>query len=100
MRAWSESPPGWASAAVSAMRFHAVQIGGFQNSPICVWSAVRVEPVAAPSARTSSSAATAFGLSIAGGAGGRNWAARRRTNGRTLGQCVNTGCANAGGVSW
>jgi hypothetical protein len=30
------------------MRFHAAQIGGFQNSPICVWSAVRVDPVAAP----------------------------------------------------
>jgi hypothetical protein len=81
-----------------AIVFQVAQIGGFQNRPIWVWSGVRVEPVAAPSALTSFTAAAYFGLVSDGGAGGRNWSAWRRTNGVTRDHCVNTGAASAGGV--
>ena len=91
--------PWCASAAVCAIWFHVAQIGGFQNCPICVWSGVRVEPCAAPRALTSLIAAAYFGLVSASGGGGRNWLARRITNGLTRGQCVKAGGANAGGVS-
>ena len=36
----------------------------------------------------------------AGGGGGRNWSPAPSANGRTLPQCVNTGCWKFGGVSW
>ena len=89
-----------ATAAVWAIRFHAAQIGGFQNSPICVWSGVRVEPCAAPRAWTSWIAAAYFALVSGAGGGGRNASAPASANGRTCAQCVNTGAAKAGGVSW
>src|SRR5438309_1805853 len=54
----------------------------------------------APSDFTSSNESVYEGLVSAGGGGGRNWLALRSANGWTKGQCVNTGCANAGGVSW
>jgi hypothetical protein len=45
---------------------------------------------------TSLTAAAYVALVRAGGAGGRNWSARRRTNGATRSHCVNTGAASAG----
>src|SRR3954465_4597948 len=100
VRASSDRLPGWASSAVCAMRFQVAQIAGFQKRPISVWSAVRVEPDAAPSALTSSMAAAVLTLLRAGGAGGRNSAAVRITNGLTGAQWVNCGDPKAGGVSW
>src|SRR3954452_12167649 len=82
------------------MRFQVAQIGGFQNSPICVWSGVRVEPCATPRLLISLIAAAYFALVSAGGGCGRNWSAACRANGLTKRQWVNAGCANAGGVSW
>ena len=61
---------------------------------VLVWSAVRVALCAAPRALTSLIAAAYFGLVSAGGGGGRNWLARRITNGLTRDQCVKTGGAS------
>ena len=70
MRAFCDRPLWWATATVCAMRFQAAQIGGFQNRPICVWSGVRVEPSAEPSALTSLMAAAYFALVSASGGSG------------------------------
>src|SRR5262245_3375839 len=100
MWASEDSAPWWPAAAVSAMRFHAAQIGGVQHRTIRVWAYLRWGPVAEPRSLTSSIAARYLALVSAGGAGGRNWSALRSRNGFTRGQWVNTGWPKAGGVSW
>src|SRR5689334_19458307 len=55
-----------------------------QNNAICVWSAVRAEFTAAPSALTSLKAAVHSALLRAGGPGGRNCVERLIAKGVTI----------------
>src|SRR5579864_5617743 len=90
----------WAAATVSAIWFQKFWIGGAQNFPIWVWSAVRVVLVADPRLCTSLIAAAYASLVNAGGGAGRNWSPRSSTNGVTWPQVVKTGAAKFGGVGW
>jgi hypothetical protein len=63
-----------------------------------VWSGVRVEPVALPSALTSLSAAAYSGLVRAGGGGGRNWELLVTANGVMEGTCTLPAGLKSGGV--
>jgi hypothetical protein len=85
-------------AAVSAISFQVIQIGGAQNSAICVCWGVRVVLVTEPRLRTSANAAL-YALLVRGDGGmGRNWLALWIAKGCTCAQCVKTGCPNLGGV--
>src|SRR5579859_275805 len=88
----------WAAATVWAIWFQKFWIGGAQNFPITVWSAVRVVLVAEPRLCTSLSAAAYSGLVKAGGGPGRNWLPLSRTNGVTCPQVVKTAAGKFGGV--
>src|SRR6185312_4481809 len=78
--------------------FQKFWIGGFQNWPICVCSAVRVVLVAEPRLSTSLIAAAYALLVSAGGGAGRNWSPLSSTNGVTCPQVVKTGVGKLGGV--
>src|SRR4029078_11691961 len=87
-----------ARATVCAIWFQKFWIGGCQNLPISVWSAVRVVLVAEPRLCTSLSA-TAYASLVSGGGGpGRNWSPLSSTNGVTCPQVVNAGVGKFGGV--
>src|SRR3989442_3161237 len=89
---WWESAPAW------AIWFQKFWIGGFQNWPISVCSAVRDVLVAEPRLSTSLIAAANASLVSAGGGAGRNWFPRSSTNGITWPQVVKTGVGRFGGV--
>src|SRR5512133_614091 len=90
-----------ASATRWAIAFQKFWIGGFQNLPISVCSAVRVVLDAEPRLSTSLSA-VAYPLPVsAGGGAGRNWSPRSSTNGVTCPHVVKAGAGKfAGDERW
>src|SRR5512146_2877108 len=78
----------WAIAASSAIAFQVFQIGGAQNLPTTVSSAVLIVLVSWPRLLTSLSARAYASLVRAGGGAGRNWSPLRSTNGITWPQLV------------
>src|SRR6476619_744340 len=87
-----------AAVTVSAIWFQKFWIGGLQNLPISVCSAVRVVLVAEPRLSTSFSATAYASLVSAGGGAGRNWSPRSSTNGLPCSHVVKTGVGKFGGV--
>ncbi len=80
------------------MAFQVFQIGGAQNLPISVCSAVRVVLLSWPRLFTSLRARAYAALASAGGGAGRSWAPSRSTKGVTLPQSPKTGDGKLGGV--
>src|SRR5438128_10684459 len=87
----------WAVATVWAIWFQKFWIGGFQNLPISVCSAVRVVLVAEPRLCTSLIAAAYAALVSAGGGAGRNWSPRSDANGATRPPVGKPGAREFGG---
>src|SRR5215207_1394312 len=100
IRAFSVRDISWLAATSWAMRFQTWWlVSGTRQSPATsVWSAVRVEPVALPSALASLNAAAYSGLVRAGGGPGRNWALLSVANGVTRGTCTDAAGLKSGGV--
>src|SRR5262249_59231077 len=73
--------------------------GAARHSPATrVWSGVRAESVALPSALTSLNAAAYSGLVRAGGGGGRNWPLLSTANGVISGTWALAAALESGGV--